>query len=39
MRAFYPKYPYLKKYAKYRKYAPGGKEGVEEASLARGAGG
>ena len=24
MRGFYPKYPYLKKYAKYREYAPGG---------------
>ena len=40
LRAFYRKYPYSKKYAKYRKYAlGGGKGGVEEASLARGAGG
>ena len=39
LRGFYRKHPYAEKYAKYRKYAPGGKEGVEEASLARGAGG
>ena len=36
---FYRKYLYSEKYAKYRKYALGGKGGVEEASLARGADG
>ena len=28
MRAFYRKYPYLKKYTKYRKYALGGGKGA-----------
>ena len=39
LRAFYREYPSFGKYAKYREYAPGGKGDMEEASLARGAGG
>ena len=39
LRGFYREYLCSEKYAKYREYAPGGKGGVEEASLARGAGG
>ena len=39
LRGFYREYLCSEKYTKYREYPPGGKGGVEEASLARGAGG